>query len=134
MDRKPTIPLYVGLFTLAYIILVILIGYAIVWLQIDSFTRVNEFVIVAAACITTYWFTRRQSRHFTKQEHFEIVFGSVAADITIQITTPLMFSSNFDLSKKWLLYSLILVGHALLIVISYSLLQKIPYQAKRPNP
>jgi len=45
MERKPTIPMYVGLFTLAYMILVILIGFAITWLQVDTFTRVNEFVI-----------------------------------------------------------------------------------------
>jgi uncharacterized membrane protein len=130
MDRKPTIPLYVGLFALAYIFLAILLGYVITWFQVESSPRTNDFVIAIAACITTYWFTRRQNRHFTKQERIEIILGSIATDITIQVSTALLFTSDLDLSNKWVLFLLILASHAMLIVLSYSLLKKLPLPNK----
>jgi ABC-type Co2+ transport system permease subunit len=130
MDRKPTIPLYVGLFALAYILLAILIGYVITWFRVESSPRVNEFVIAVAACITTYWFTRRENRHFTKQERFEIIFGSITADITIQVSIAFLITSNLDFSNKWVLFLLILASHAMLIVLSYSLLKKMPLPNK----
>lgn len=126
MNRKPTIPLYVGLFALAYIVLAILVGYVITWFRVESSPRLNDFVIAIAAFITTYWFTRRENRHFTKEERLEIILGSIAADITVQLSTALLVTSNLDLSNKWTLFLLILASHAMLIVLSYSLLKKIP--------
>jgi len=125
MDRKPTIPLYVSLFAGLYILLAFVVGYTINWFRVEPSTRVNDFIIVMAACITTYWFTRREKRHFTNQERFEIIFGSIATDITIQIASALLFTSNFDLANTWSGLLAILLGHAMLIALIHSLLQKV---------
>jgi ABC-type Co2+ transport system permease subunit len=130
MDRKPTIPLYVGLFTAAYILLAFVVGYVITWFQVESSARTNDFIIAVAACITTYWFTRRENRHFSKPERIEIIFGSIAADITIQVSLALLLTSNIDLSNKWFGFLLILAGHAILIVLIYSILRKLPLSTK----
>ena len=129
MDRKPTIPLYVGLFAVAYLLLVFILGYAITWLQIETSAWVNHFIILAATAVTTFWFTLRENRHFTKSERIELVVGSIVADITIQVCSVLIFVINLDLTGKWLGLLLIFVGHALLIVLGYSISKKIPLAA-----
>jgi len=129
MDRKPTIPLYVVLFAVVYLLLVFVLGYAITWLQIETSGWVNHFIILAATATTTFWFTRREKRNFTKSERVEIVVGSILADITIQVCSALLFIMDLNLNNKWLGILSILAGHALLIVIGYSLSKKIPLAA-----
>jgi hypothetical protein len=129
MDNKPTIPLYVGLFAGSYLLLSFIIGYAITWLRMESSARVNDFIIFLAAAITTFWFTRKEKRHFTKSELTETIIGSVAAGITIEVCLPLIILRNIDFSNKWLGLFLILGGHSLLTVLSYLISKKIPLPA-----
>lgn len=130
MDRTPKITLYVGLFTAAYILLAFIASYSLTWLQLEPSPIANVFIIVSAVYITTFWFTRRENRHFTKQERVKATIGSIAADITIQVCSVLLGAPNQDLSHKWVGFLLIFTGHALLLVFSYSLLNHLPLTSK----
>jgi hypothetical protein len=120
-DRKPTIPLYVGLFALLYVASLFVIGYTIIFLRIETGTLPNIIALIASSSITSYCFSYRLKRRFSKSECFEIVLGSIATDITVQVSTVLLIADKLDFSDKWIGYLSISITHAAILAMSYSL-------------
>jgi len=120
-DGKPTISLYVGLFALQYLVSLLVIGYTIIFLRVETGTLPNIIALIASSSITSYWFSHRLKRRFSKSEYFEMVIGSIATDITVQVSTVLLIADKLELSDKWIGYLSITITHAAILAMSYSL-------------
>lgn len=117
-----------GRFTLIYIVLIIMVGATLNYLDIGINSGVNIGILVG----TIFWvctaFAKKNGRYFDKGEKFKVVLGFIIINIVIQVVfgTAAVIGSGHELNASVLLFSVGFVGalHAVGIYFFVGIVKK----------
>jgi hypothetical protein len=128
------IALYALLFSVIYIPVLAIFGYAQVQMGIDLGSTPNTIALLISAHLAAFAFLKRRRQSFTPTQFTIMLVGCSAVNLIIQIGGVSLTGGLNRLSGRFGEFLLILLGQSICIGIGLLLGARFPKGSPQPNP